>query len=386
MPRSSIRRTRSLRANAVRLHLVRLETRTTPSTLLVSPNFAPDPAHHKFNSIQAAVDAAHPGDDVKVFAGTYHEAVSITKNNVDLFAVGKPGDVRIQAPSGADIAVHIAGGAKGVDIVGFTVVGGNAGIQFGTHFDSPASDSGSGSAVGDTVFGYAQVGVEVIGTGSKAEVSYDVVRGPGASNAAAQIGIQVSDGAWAEVEGNIVSGNLGTATNEGVGILVLQTANVEVEHNIVFGNDDGILLAADTGSPRVTHTEVEGNASFNNTFNGIDLVNADNNEIFGNVVSFNGFDGIVVGSDPSDPIALQGTATGNQLEHNFAQLNGRAGIFLESTATGNTVTHNRLRNNNTNNLSNGADAVDMSTGSGTAGTANTWKKNDFGTSIPHGLQ
>jgi parallel beta-helix repeat protein len=364
-----------------------LETRTTPSTLLVGQNFTADPTHHRFNSIQAAVDAAHPGDDIRVLPGTYNEAVSITKNNIDLFAAGRPGEVRIQAPAGADIAVHVAGGAKGVDIVGFTIVGANAGIQFGTHFDSPTSESGSGSAVRDTVFGYAQVGIEVIGNGSKADMSGDTVRGPGSAGAAAApIGIQISDSARADVEGNVVSANLGNSTNEGVGILVFQTSSVEVEHNIVFGNDDGVLLAAVNGSPRVTHTEVEGNLSFNNTFNGIDLVNADNNKISDNFVSFNGFDGIVLGSDPSDPNALQGTATGNKLENNFAQLNGRAGIFLESTATGNTVTHNRLRNNNTNNLSNGADAVDMSTGTGTAGTANTWKKNDFGTSIPAGLQ
>jgi parallel beta-helix repeat protein len=392
MLRSSIRavfsrRPRIVRCGSSRLYLVRLETRTTPSTLLVGQSFAADPAHHKFNSIQAAVDAAHPGDDIKVLPGTYNEAVTVTKNDVDLFAAGRPGEVRIQAPGSADIAVHVAGGAQGVDIVGFTVVGANAGIQFGTHFNSPPTDSGSGSAVGDTVFGYAQVGIEVIGAGSQAKVTSDFVRGPGSAGAAAApIGIQISDGARAEVKGNVVAANLGNSTNEGVGILVFQTSGVEVEHNNAFGNDDGILLAALSGGPRVTHTEVEHNHSFSNTFNGIDLVNADNDEISHNDVSFNGFDGIVVGSDPNDPNALQGTATGNVLEHNFAQLNGRAGIFLESTATGNTVTHNRLRNNNTKNLATGADAVDMSTGMGTAGTANTWKKNEFGTSIPTGLQ
>jgi parallel beta-helix repeat protein len=158
-----------------------------------------------------------------------------------------------------------------------------------------------------------------------------------------------------------------------------------VEHNVVFGNDEGILLAAFTGGAHVTHTEVEGNRSFNNTFNGIGLVNADHNEIEDNKVSFNGFDGINVGSDPNDPNAVPGTATGNVIRGNEATLNGRAGIFLESTATGNTVTKNRLRNNNTKSLATGADAVDLSTGTGTAGTANSWTKNEFGTSIPAGL-
>ncbi|HEY1381177.1 MAG TPA: NosD domain-containing protein [Gemmataceae bacterium] len=377
---------RRVRRAGPRLRLVELEARTTPSTLLVDDNFTPNPAKHKFNSIQAAVDAAHPHDTIKVFAGTYTEAVTITKNDLDLIAAGRPGTVRIQAPAGADIAVHVAGGAKDVDIVGFTIVGGNAGIQFGTHFDSPASESGSGSARGDTVFGYAQVGIEVIGTGSKATIAGDIVRGPGqAGAAAAPIGIQVSDNARANVTFNLVSNNVGNADNEGVGILVLQTSNVNVARNVVFGNDEGILLASFPGEQHVTNTTVTGNRSFNNTFNGIGVVNADNNLIDGNDVSFNGFDGINVGSDPNDPNALPGTATGNTIRNNFATLNGRAGIFLESTATGNTVTRNVLRNNNTNNLTTGADAVDLSTGTGTAGTANTWRDNRGNVSIPSGL-
>jgi parallel beta-helix repeat protein len=366
--------------------LLELEARNTPSTLLVDDNFTPDPAHGRFNSIQAAVNAARTHDNIKVLAGTYTEAVTITKSDVDLTAVGRPGDVRIVGPAGADIVVQVAGGAKDVDIEGFTIVGGNAGIQFGSHFDSPASASGSGEAERNVVYGYAQVGIEVIGTGSRAEVERNVVRGPGVAGAGAPIGIQISDGARAEVEGNIVSGNLGNSTNSGVGILIFQTSNVEVEHNVVFGNDQGILLASFVGSPRVTHTEVEGNLSFGNTANGIALVNADNNKIEGNDTSFNGFDGISISTDPTDPTAVPGTAVGNVIRENSARLNGRAGIFLASTATGNTVTRNVLRNNNTARMSNGADAVDMSTGSGTAGTANTWSRNRFGTSIPSGLQ
>jgi parallel beta-helix repeat protein len=370
-----------------RLRLLALESRDTPSTLMVDPSFNSDPAHHRFNTIQTAVDAAKPHDNIQVRPGTYNEAVTITTSDIDLFADGKPGSVRIQAPSGADIAVHVDGGAKDVDIVGFTVAGANAGIQFGDHFDSPATASGSGSAKGDTVFGYAQVGIEVIGTGSRVDVTGDTVRGPGvAGEAGAPIGIQISDGARADVEHDVVSSNLGNSNNEGVGILVLQTSHVEVEHDIVFGNDEGILLAAFPGGQHVTDTEVSHNVSFNNTLNGIGLVGADNNKIDHNDTSFNGFDGINVGSDPNDPNALPGTATGNVFDHNTATLNGRAGIFLESTATGNTVTHNRMFNNNTNNVPNGADAVDMSTGTGTAGTANQWSDNQFGTSIPKGLQ
>ena len=238
-----------------------------------------------------------------------------------------------------------------------------------------------------TFFGYAQVGIEAIGTGSRASVIGDTVRGPATAGAAnAPIGVQISDGARADVEFDTVSENLGNSMNEGVGILVFQTSNVNVAHNIVFSNDEGILLAAFAGGAYVTKTEVEGNRSFSNTFNGIGLVNADNNEIENNDTSFNGFDGINVGSEPTDPNAVQGTATGNVIRGNDAQLNGRAGIFLEATATGKPWLRNHLRNNNTQMFSDGADAVDLSRETGTAGTANTWSKNKFGTSIPKGLK
>jgi len=52
------RRPRTIRRNDVRLRVSLLEDRTTPTVLSVGANFTPDPAHNRFNSIQAAVNAA----------------------------------------------------------------------------------------------------------------------------------------------------------------------------------------------------------------------------------------------------------------------------------------------------------------------------------------
>jgi parallel beta-helix repeat protein len=380
------RTTRTIRRPTTRLRLTSLEDRTTPSNLTVNAAFT-NPAPGQFTSIQAAVNAASPGDRINVQPGTYNEAVSITTSNITLFATGTPGTAIVRAPSGADIAIHVDGGATGVAITGFQVVGANAGIQFGDHFDSPPSDSGSGSANANIVNGYAQVGIEVIGQGSSAAVFRNTITGPGvAGEANAPIGIQISDGATSDCEFNVVSANLGNSNNEGVGILVFETSNVEVSRNTVSTADEGILLFSFEGDPRVTNCDVSMNTSFNNTFNGIGLLNADNNTIVKNDVFTNGFDGINVGADPNDPNAAQGTATGNLFDGNSAENNGRAGIFMEPTATGNTLTKNKLRNNNTKNLPNGADAVDLSSGNGTDDTANFWSKNKFATSIPSGLQ
>ena len=46
-----------------------------------------------FTSIQAAVDAANPGETILVCPGTYNEWVVITKDDLRLLAKGKRGDV-----------------------------------------------------------------------------------------------------------------------------------------------------------------------------------------------------------------------------------------------------------------------------------------------------
>ena len=55
---------------------------------------------HPGESIQAAVDAASPGDTVVVKAGTYHESVTIHTNGLTLKAHGsvtlEPPHVRVQ--------------------------------------------------------------------------------------------------------------------------------------------------------------------------------------------------------------------------------------------------------------------------------------------------
>src|SRR5262245_37847152 len=74
---------------SLRPRLEVLEDRTTPSVITVDDDSAQIP-NPDFNSIQAAVNAAHPGDTIMVYAGTYHEQVTIPSklNGLRLFGVG----------------------------------------------------------------------------------------------------------------------------------------------------------------------------------------------------------------------------------------------------------------------------------------------------------
>jgi len=65
-------------------------------------------------SIQEAIDAAEPGDVIKVWPGIYTEQASpkyglrITKNNIKLLAKGKPGSVRLLASNEQETGVYAA--------------------------------------------------------------------------------------------------------------------------------------------------------------------------------------------------------------------------------------------------------------------------------------
>src|SRR5437762_2437060 len=121
--RSRKPRSGSCPRHAAILRLETLELRANPSTLSVGG------PHPNFTSIQAAVNAAHSGDHIKVYPGTYHEQVLIPSklSNLDLEAVGPTDTVKIAPTSFAadpttEAVIHDAG-AKNVRIHGFLITG-----------------------------------------------------------------------------------------------------------------------------------------------------------------------------------------------------------------------------------------------------------------------
>src|SRR5262249_12988837 len=74
-----------------RLRLEFLEERAVPSRTWTVDDDGQQFKTADFTSIQAAVNAPAPGDRIEVFAGTYQEQVTVTKNNLDIFAAGALG-------------------------------------------------------------------------------------------------------------------------------------------------------------------------------------------------------------------------------------------------------------------------------------------------------
>lgn len=84
-----------------------------------------------------------------------------------------------------------------------------------------------------------------------------------------------------------------------------------------------------------------------------------------------------------DGIRLGLGAYNNMVHDNRVTGSNASGIRAHWTTHDNTIEDNVMLGNAT---STGYDAYDQSSGSGTAGTANTWEDNTFGTASPAGLE
>lgn len=356
------------------LSLQALEPRDVPAVIWVDDDRQQKP-NADFTSIQAAINAARPGDKIMVAPGTYAEHVTVDKDKLTVES-SKPLAAKIVGTPGSDgtfSAVRIT--ARKVEFDGFTVTGGaTPAVDIGVLVDAGASakvernlitriqqtvdpfpDNGWGIWVGGLVAGgataeltdntitdYRKSGIVVFDPASFVTVSRNTVIGAGPTTLIAQNGIEFQDGANGVITQNVVTGNVYTpAGTEATGILVQSAGRVEVSHNQVVGNELGIAAVGQTNPLKIDHNDAVGN-----TLDGIYLEG-------------------VVGADVSQ---------------NKSTANGRSGIYVTGQSSGNEIEHNDFRRNA------GPDASDDTRGTGTAGTANYWFDNAMTDPVPSGLQ
>jgi hypothetical protein len=302
--RDSYRLIRAMCAALILMAAVAAPVSAAPATIVV-PTAYP--------TIQAAIDAAAPGDTIRVLPGTYTEQLHISK---DLTIIGAGRHLTtIRAPSVlevddlGDASIVLIDEGASVSMSRLTIAGPGSGtcesgalangirVRGEAHLDfrhgavrnirdamlAPCFRSGNGIFVGQVpvpasltvqfseITGYQSAGIVVLGFGSTATVTHNIVTGPGQAGGVATDGIEFPVGAVGTIASNIVSGNICPPTDPDCGpdwFTQFQHAGIAaggngpgtvVKNNFVFGNQVGLFLGE---SDEISNNLVVGSAFF----------------------------------------------------------------------------------------------------------------------------
>jgi parallel beta-helix repeat protein len=191
-----------------------------------------------------------------------------------------------------------------------------------------------------------------------------------------------------EVDGFVVEINGFAIDVEGTrhGITIENTPRVLIRNNTVFGGTRAGIEIFESDDGVVARNTVRNNAT-----EGIRVIEAFDYDVRQNVARENGTTGILVHEGARNVLRLN-TATNNQMhginvcedtrdnrvERNAARENGDAGLAVCQFASGTVLANNKSSGN-------GIDALDESSGDGTAGTDSFWRNNACESSSPTGL-
>ncbi len=221
---------------------------------------------HPGESIQAAVDAAKPGDTVVVLSGTYHQAVCVTTDGIKL-----RGTRSVIVPPAEAPQTPCAFGPEG-QVIGIALFG-QVNEETGEVIDPLSDVTVSGFRVeGFAAFGIGMIGgedVDIVDNTAVDNEEYGIARfvstgGTMKGNRATgseEAGLYLGDSPHANAT---IIGN--TAWDNGLfGIFVRDSSHGSVVGNRSFGNCDGIIVLSTTAATPAEDWTVKDNRVRDNT-------------------------------------------------------------------------------------------------------------------------
>jgi len=308
-------------------------------------------------SIQAAIDAAQPGDTIKVEPGVYTEALVITTD--DLTLKGSHGTVLTMPETADNACTEFLDGL----VVGICVFGG---IDFETFevTDPVENPRISGFVVRgfseSGILALATEGLRVTDTKARNNGGYGIfslastrpvlAHNKASGNGFAGLYVGSNQDVDAKVYDNV-------SRNNAIGIFLRDVSDGVVKRNETIGNCAGILLLANAPGP-VTEWKIRHNLVKRNnksdcggeegvpSGNGILLMGASDNKVTENIVLGNRGEGpegggiALVIAEPEEEGGEAIVPSGNTIRHNLVLRSRPFDLFSDGTGEGNRFRHN----------------------------------------------
>ena len=280
-----------------------------------------------YSTIQAAIDAANPGDTIEVYNGTYQETVTIRSDDHDLKLKGEEHPIIMDEPGGSLLyGIDIRGGAYNLEISGFEI----------KDFDE-ADDAGI----------YGRRGVLMSNIVIHHNIIHDNYNG---------IHIEAAQGLFPPGHSKLRISHNEICGNHFMGIYLWRVSDSTIDHNRIHQNTVGIRLR------RVSDSTIDHNRIFNNLRFGMRWGFVSNTKASHNKIEGSGGDGF----------RIVRTSTGNSVEHNRILNNTDNGIHLMDSTRNNDFRHNHALGNG-----NGISTKDIYCEGGVG--PNAWEKNKYKT-------